>query len=72
MSGLWLFVLFVPFIASLLGESRTAWVVCLLCSIMAVLLSVEPDRALLAWGTGMLISGVSLWERFRKIGMVGP
>ena len=28
--------------------------------------------ALLAWGTGMLISGVSLWERFRKIGMVGP
>ena len=72
MSGLWLFVLFIPFIASLLGESRTAWAVCCLSSVMAVLLSVEPDRALLAWGTGMLIAGVSLWERFRKIGMVGP
>ena len=39
---------------------------CLVTSILAVLLSVSDYGAVLPWVTGMLISGVSVWERIRS------
>ena len=38
---------------------------CLVTSILAVLLSVSDYGAVLPWVAGMLISGVSVWERIR-------
>jgi hypothetical protein len=38
----------------------------LVTSIMALLLSVSEYGAVLPWVMGMLISGVSVWERIRS------
>ena len=44
---------------------------CLVTSILAVLLSVSDYGAVLPWVTGMLISGVSVWERIRSAADAG-
>jgi hypothetical protein len=44
---------------------RTPKVLCLLTSLFAILLSVEPGGAVLPWATGMTIATVALIECFR-------
>ena len=61
-----LFVLFLPFWLSLFGQSSMAKMLCLVTSILALLLSVEPGGAVLPWCLGTLIAGVSVWERIRQ------
>ncbi|SDN15491.1 hypothetical protein [Afipia sp. GAS231] len=61
-----LFVLFLPFLFSLFGQSAVAKMLCLVTSILAMLLSVEPYGAVLPWSFGALIAAVSVWERIRQ------
>jgi len=61
-----LFVLFLPFRLSLFGQSAVAKMLCLVTSILAMLLSVEPYGAGLPWLLGALIAAVSVWERIRQ------
>jgi hypothetical protein len=61
-----LFVLFLPFLLSLFGQSAVAKMLCLVTSILAMLLSVEPYGAGLPWLLGALIAAVSVWERIRR------
>jgi hypothetical protein len=61
-----LFVLFLPFLLSLFGQSAVAKMLCLVTSILAMLLSVEPYGAGLPWLLGALIAAVSVWERIRQ------
>jgi hypothetical protein len=60
-----LVVPFLPFLLSLGGRGGLAKMLCLVTSILALLLSVREYAALLPWIAGMLISGVSVWERIR-------
>ncbi len=39
--------------------------VCLVSSLFAILLSVEPGGAVLPWAFGMTIASVALYERLR-------
>jgi hypothetical protein len=59
-------VLFLPFLLSLFGQSAVAKMLCLVTSILALLLSVEPYGAVLPWVVGALIAGISVWERIRQ------
>jgi hypothetical protein len=61
-----LFVLFLPFLLSLFGQSAVAEMLCVVTSILAMLLSVEPYGAGLPWLLGALIAAVSVWERIRR------
>jgi hypothetical protein len=61
-----LLVPFLPFLLSLAGQSGMAKMLCLVTSTLALLLSFEDYAAVLPWTTGMLISGVSVWERIRQ------
>jgi hypothetical protein len=61
-----LLVLFLPFLLSLFGQSAVAKMLCLVTSILALLLSVEPYGAVLPWVVGALIAGISVWERIRQ------
>jgi hypothetical protein len=65
-----LLVLFLPFLLSLAGQSAMAKMLCLMTSILALLLSVREYGAVLPWVLGMLVAGVSVWERIRQRGMV--
>ena len=58
--------LFLPFLLSLFGKGGMAKMLGLVTSILAVLLSVRDYGAVLPWVAGMLISGVSVWERIRS------
>jgi hypothetical protein len=66
MTAIALFVLFLPFLLSLFGHGSMAKVLCLVTSILAMLLSVEPGGAMLPWFFGALFAGVSVWERIRQ------
>jgi len=71
MSAGMLLLLLLPFLLSLAGQRRSTPIgVCLVSSIMAMLLSVEPDRALLPWGLGMVVAVVSIRERMRARGLI--
>ena len=70
MTAVALFLLFLPFLLSLLGKSLMAKMLCLVTSILATLLSVEPYGAVLPWFLGALIAGVSVWERIRQRTMI--
>ena len=61
-----LLLLFLPFLLSLAGQGFTAKFTCLFTSVLSLLLSVEPERAALAWIVGMTVALVSLWERIRQ------
>jgi hypothetical protein len=65
-----LLILFAPWLLSLFGQSSQAKLLCLVTSILALLLSVEPYGAVLPWLLGALIAGVSVWERIRQRRMV--
>ena len=60
------FILLLPFLLSLFGRSAMAKMLCLVTSILAMLLSVEPYGAVLPWLLGALIAGASVWERIRQ------
>jgi hypothetical protein len=61
-----LVVPFLPFLLSLAGRGAMAKMLCLVTGILALLLSVREYAAVLPWIVGMLISGVSVWERIRQ------
>jgi hypothetical protein len=61
-----LLLLFLPFLLSLAGQGFMAKMLCLLTSMLSLLLTVEPERAALAWIVGMIIALVSIWERIRQ------
>ncbi len=67
MSAAWLLLFFLPFLLSLLGKAPMPWLLCFVCGVMAMLLSVQPGGAVLPWGLGMIIAGVSVRERIRAI-----
>jgi hypothetical protein len=54
MTAVALLVLFLPFLLSLFGQGAVAKMLCLVTSILAVLLSVEPYGAVLPWVVGAL------------------
>ena len=58
-----LLILFLPFLLSLAGKAGTPRVLCLVISILALLLSVEPFGAGLPWIIGMVVAIVSIRER---------
>jgi hypothetical protein len=43
-----------------------AKMLCLVTSALALLVSVKEYAAVLPWTIGMLIAGVSVWERIRQ------
>jgi hypothetical protein len=61
-----LLLLFLPFLLSLAGQGNMAKMICLLTSVLSLLFSIEPGRALLPWVVGMTIALVSVWERIRQ------
>jgi hypothetical protein len=67
MSAAWLLLFFLPFLLSLLGKAPMPRVLCLVCSAMAMLLSVQPGGAVLPWGLGMVIAIISVREDVRRI-----
>jgi hypothetical protein len=60
MTAVALFVLFMPFLLSLFGQSSMVKMLCLVTSILAMLLSVEPYGAVLPWVLGAVIAGISV------------
>lgn len=60
-----LLIIFLPFLLSLFGQSAQAKMLCLISSILGLLLSVEEYGAVMPWVLGMIVAGVSLWERIR-------
>lgn len=58
---------FMPFLVSLAGKVTQPKALCFVCSLMALLLSVEPHRAVLPWLLGMTIAAIAVRERFRNI-----
>ena len=67
MSAAWLLLFFLPFLLSLLGKAPMPWLLCFTASLLAMLLSVHPGAAVLPWGLGMIIAGVSVRERIRTV-----
>jgi hypothetical protein len=65
-----LLILFLPFLVSLAGQAAMPKMLCLVTSILALLLSVEPYRAVLPWCVGMAIAVISVRERFCRSGPV--
>ena len=62
-----LLLAFMPFLVVLAGRVTQPKVLCFVCSLMALLLSVEPYRAVLPWGLGMAIAVIAVRERFRGV-----
>ena len=67
----WLLLIVLPFLLALAGRAPLPKVLCLVTSLLALLMSLAPGRAVLGalfpWGIGMILALVSLWERFRTI-----
>jgi hypothetical protein len=61
-----LLVTFMPFLISLAAKANQPKALCFVCSLMALLFSVEPHRALVPWTMGMLIAVIAVRERFRR------
>ena len=61
-----LLVLFLPFLLSLAGNATMPKMLCLVTSLLALLLSVEPYGAVMPWLIGMIIAVVAVLERFRR------
>jgi hypothetical protein len=54
-----------PLFLSLAARGAMPKLLCLLTSLFAILLSVEPGGAVLRWAVGMPIATVALIDRFR-------
>ena len=52
-----------PFLLSLFGRAQIPRMLCFVCSLLAMLLSVLPCHAMLPWGIGMAIGAISVRER---------
>jgi hypothetical protein len=61
-----LLIIFLPFLLSLAAEVAMPKVLCFVASLLALLLSVEPYRAVLPWVLGMAIAVVAIRERIRS------
>ena len=61
-----LLIFAVPFLLSLFGQGSMAKMLCLVASLLAMLLSVQPYAAVLPWLVGTLIAAISVWERIRQ------
>jgi hypothetical protein len=67
MTAGWVLLFFLPFLLSLIGKAPMPRVLCLVTSLLALLLSVEPGGAVLPWGLGMVVAVVSVRERIRSM-----
>ena len=66
MTAGWLLLIVLPFLVSLFGKARMPRMLCFVCSVMALLLSVARFEAvLLPWMLGMAIAVISVHERIR-------
>ena len=54
---------FLPFIVSLFGKAPMPRLLCSICGLLTMLLSVVPFEALLPWTLGMAIAVISVCER---------
>ncbi|QWG16665.1 hypothetical protein KMZ68_16865 [Bradyrhizobium sediminis] len=66
-----LLVLLLPSLLSLAGQGGMPKLLCLVTSILALLLSVEPFGALLPWVVGMAIAVLSVRERIHRLRAAG-
>ncbi|QWG25444.1 hypothetical protein KMZ93_11490 [Bradyrhizobium sediminis] len=66
-----LLVLLLPSLLSLAGQGAMPKVLCLVSSILALLLSVEPFGAVLPWVVGMAIAVLSVRERIHRLRAAG-
>ena len=63
MTAGWLLLIVLPFLVSLFGKARMPRMLCFVCSVMAMLLGVDPYHAMLPWTLGMAIAVISVRER---------
>jgi hypothetical protein len=61
-----LLLLVLPFLLSLAAQGAMPKVLCFVTSMLALLLSVEPYRAVLPWAVGMAIAVIAVRERIRQ------
>jgi hypothetical protein len=66
-----LLVLLLPSLLSLAGQGGMPKLLCLVTSILALLLSVEPFGAVLPWVAGMAIAVLSVRERIHRLRAAG-
>lgn len=66
-----LLILCLPSLLSLAGPGVNPKVLCLVTSILALLLSVEPYRAVLPWALGMAIAVIAVRERIYQLRAAG-
>ena len=66
MTAAFYLLLCLPLFLSLAARGVMPKLLCLLTSLFAILLSVEPGGAVLPWATGMTIATVALIKRFRR------
>jgi hypothetical protein len=66
MTAAFYLLLCLPLLLSLGVRGATPKVICFLASAFAILLSVEPNGAVLPWALGMTLATVGLYERFRR------
>ena len=66
MTAVELLIFAVPFLLSLFGQGSMAKMLCLVASLLAMLLSVQPYAAVVPWFVGTLIAAMSVWERIRQ------
>jgi hypothetical protein len=59
-------IFWLPFLLSLAARGAMPKVLCFVTSMLALLLSVEPYRAVLPWAVGMAIAVVAVRERIRR------
>jgi hypothetical protein len=59
-----LLLLYLPFLVSLAGQPGAPRMLCLVCSLLAMLLSVREFGAVLPWCLGIAVAMVSVRERF--------
>ena len=61
-----LLIMFLPFLVSLAGQPGTPKMLCLVTSLLALLLSLEPYGAVMPWLIGMIIAVMAVRERLRR------
>jgi hypothetical protein len=61
-----LLLLVLPFLLSLAAQGAMPKVLCFVTSMLTLLLSVEPYRAVLPWAVGMAIAVIAVRERIRQ------
>ena len=60
-------VLAAPFLLSLLSKNGKAIMLALICSVIAILLSVEDYWAVVPWTIGMMVAVVAIYIRFAEL-----